>query len=106
MPETFAWVRELGWRLFDHLDGEFEQLIVGQFNAFRADGSFEAIDSNFWVGVYKHNGKFVAASDETKELSQYFKQFNSYIVDKYLVVYSHLSVNGKIVLNDYHQYKK
>ena len=101
----FCWNKGAAWRLFDHFDGIFERLIVDQFNAFRTDGTFQAGVSKFWVGVYKHDGKFVAVSDETKELSQYFKQFNNFIVDRYLAVYAHSSVNGEIVVNDYHNYQ-
>ena len=61
--------KRAGWRLFDHFDGKYEHLIVDLFNAFRADVVFEAIGSNLWVGVYKDNGKFNAASDETRVMS-------------------------------------
>ena len=92
----------VGWRLFDQFDGISEHLIVDQFRAFRNDGTFPGNTWKIWIGVvYSRNGDFVAASDETKELSQYFQQRNQYFGDPYLALYAHMSGNGKIVVNDH-----
>ena len=100
--KDFCLNKGAGWRLFDQFDGKTEHLIVNQFKVFRSDGTFSGIDSAFWVGVYReNNGKFVASSNKTKELSQYFQQFNNWIDERYLVVYADLSDNETIVVNDY-----